>query len=99
MTDMTDTTISDQQPQPTVLTTRERMGTYLGAAADGVRHEAKGEHETEEGTRHRVTSDEVARIIEPWPDPPKRVAEQMLEKYGPPSEATPTKRFWYRNGP
>ena len=23
----------------------------------------------------------------------------MLEKYGPPNEATPTKLFWYRNGP
>ena len=88
-----------QQPQPTELSTRERMGTYLGAAADGVRHEAKGEHETEQGTRHRISSAEVARIIEAWPDPPKRVAEQMLEKYGPPNEATPTKLFWYRNGP
>lgn len=89
----------DQQPQPTELSTGERMATYLGAAADGVRHQAKGEHETEGGARHAVGRDEVVRIIETWPDPPKRVAEQMLEKYGPPNEATPTKLFWYRNGP
>ncbi|MDP8936279.1 MAG: hypothetical protein M3O23_00795, partial [Actinomycetota bacterium] len=68
----------DQQPQPTELDTGERMATYLGAAADGVRHEAKGEHETEGGLRHRVSRDEVERIIETWPQPPKRVAEQML---------------------
>ncbi len=89
----------DQQPQPTELSTRERMGTYLGAAADGIRHEAKGEHETEEGVHHIVALSEAERIIETWPDPPKRVAEQMLAKYGPPNEATPTKLFWYRNGP
>ena len=88
-----------QQPQPTELDTGERMATYLGAAADGVRHEVKGEHETEGGLRHRVSRDEAERIIETWPQPPKRVAEQMLEKYGPPNEATPTKLFWYRNGP
>ncbi|MDP9441357.1 MAG: hypothetical protein M3P34_04090 [Actinomycetota bacterium] len=72
----------DQQPQPTELSTRERMGTYLGAAADGVRHEAKGEHETERGTGHAVALPEAERIIESWPNPPKRVAEQMLAKYG-----------------
>jgi hypothetical protein len=27
------------------------------------------------------------------------VAQQMLAKYGLPNEATPTKLFWYRNGP
>lgn len=87
-----------QQPQPTELGTGERMATYLGAA-DGVVHEAKGEHETEQGTRQSVGREEVERIIETWPDPPKRVAEQMLEKYGLPNAATHTKLFWYRNGP
>lgn len=74
-----------QQPQPTELDTGERMGTYLGAAADGVRQEAKGEHETEGGRQHRVGHAEAERIIESWPQPPKRVAKQMLEKYGRPT--------------
>ncbi len=89
----------DERPQPQDLSTGERMATYLSAAADGLAQDAKGEHETEEGIRQTVPLLDAERIIETWPDPPKRVAEQMLEKYGPPNEATPTKLFWYRNGP
>ena len=89
----------EEQPQPKDLDTGERMATYLGAAADGVRHKAKGEHETEGGARQTVEVTEVERIVGTWPDPPKRVARQMLAKYGPPNEATPTKLLWYRNGP
>ena len=89
----------DEQSQPEELDTGERMATYLGAAADGVRHEAKGEHETEQGLRQRVALAEAEGILDSWPDPPQRVARQMLAKYGPPNEATPTKLFWYRNGP
>ncbi|MDP8991482.1 MAG: hypothetical protein M3N31_00225 [Actinomycetota bacterium] len=89
----------DERTQPQDLDTGERMGTYLGAAADGVAHQAKGEHETESGIHEAVGRAEAERIIENWPNPPKKVAQQMLEKYGPPNEATPTKLFWYRNGP
>lgn len=88
-----------QQSQPEELSTGERLATYGGAAADGIRREAKGEHETEQGARHTVALAEVERIIDSWPDPPRRVARQMLDKYGQPNEATPTKLFWYRNGP
>jgi hypothetical protein len=69
------------------------------AVIDGVAHEIKGEHETQHGARHSVAVDEVERLIEAWPGAQKNVAGQMLEKYGPPNEATPTKLFWYGNGP
>lgn len=88
-----------QRSQAEELSTGERMGTYLGAAADGVVHEAKGEHETADGTREKVARADAEQIIDTWPDPPQRVARQMLDKYGPPNEATPTKLFWYHNGP
>ena len=80
------------------LDTRERMATTLRAVGQGVRHEAKGEHETEEGVRERVDAAEAERIIEGWPDAQKNVARQLLEKYGAPNEATPTRLLWYRNG-
>ena len=38
-------------------------------------------------------------IFKKWPSPQKNIARQMIAKYGLPNEATPTKRFWYRNGP
>ncbi len=42
---------------------------------------------------------QVEALIENWPDAPKMGARQMLEQYGLPNEATPTKLFWYHNGP
>ena len=89
----------EEQPQPKDLNTAERMATTARAVIQGVAYEAQGEHESEEGARHRVDPAEVETIIAGWPYAPKNVARQMLEKYGPPNEATPTKLFWYRNGP
>ncbi len=89
----------EAQPQPKDLDTGERLATTGRAVLQGIAHEARGEHETEEGARHRVDAAEVERLIEGWPDAQKNVARQMLAKYGPPNEATPTKLFWYRNGP
>ncbi|MGK5451514.1 hypothetical protein, partial [Streptomyces radiopugnans] len=37
--------------------------------------------------------------IQHWPEAPKKVAEKILDHYGAPNEATPTKLLWYRNGP
>ena len=88
-----------EQSQPEELSTGERMATYLGAAADGVAREAKDELQTDRGERQQVALADVERIIESWPQPQKKVAQQMIDRYGPPNEATPTKLFWYRNGP
>ncbi len=84
---------------PKDLETGERMSTLARASADAMKHTAQGEHETEEGTRYTVPLSEVEAIIERWPTAPKEGARQMLEQYGPPNEATPTKLFWYRKGP
>ena len=92
-------TNKEEQPQPQELDTGERLRTHLGAVAEGFRRKAKGEHETEHGARQTVERAEVESIIDGWPEVPTNIARQMLEKYGPPNEATPTKLFWYRNGP
>lgn len=81
------------------LTTGERLATLAGASADAVAHKAEGEHETEAGTRSPMDLATAERLIADWPDAPRRGARQMLERYGPPNEATPTKLFWYRSGP
>ena len=88
-----------EKPQPQDLNTRERLGMTGRAVAQGIAKTAKGEYETQEGLRERVSMPDVERIINGWPEAPKNIAHQMLEKYGPPNEATPTKLFWYRNGP
>ena len=81
------------------LDTGERIGTLARSAADATRQQAKGGPETRDGGRHATSLAEVETIIGDWPDAQKHVARQMLDRYGPPNEATPTKLFWYRNGP
>ncbi len=84
---------------PEDMETSERMGTLAAASADAMKLEATGEHETEKGSSYTVDRSEVESLIEGWPKAPKMGAQQMLEQYGPPNEATPTKLIWYRIGP
>jgi hypothetical protein len=83
---------------PGGLPTTERIATVGGAMADAMSHKAKGEHETAHGARHVVPLAEVEALVAHWPEAPQRGARQMLEQYGPPNEATPTKLFWYQKG-
>lgn len=91
--------MSESNQQPGKMSTGERMKTLAGASIDAVKHRLQGEHETEHGTHYTIDADTVSALIEDWPDAPKRGAQQMLDQYGLPNEATPTKLFWYRAGP
>lgn len=88
-----------EQPQPRDLSTGERLVSTGRAVADAIGQKVKGTHETAEAAQDHVDIREVERIIESWPDAPKGIAGQMIDKYGLPNEATPTKLFWYGNGP
>jgi hypothetical protein len=88
-----------EDPQPLDLDTGKRLVMTGRAVIDGITHEALGSHETERGARHLVPMTEVERIVDGWPGAQKNIARQMLDKYGSPNEATPTKLFWYRNDP
>ncbi|MDQ3871532.1 MAG: hypothetical protein M3301_07965 [Chloroflexota bacterium] len=97
-------TETDGRPQPKDVDTRdvptpERMATTGRAVVDAIAREPRGEHEAEQGAGRTVPAAEAERIIGSWPNAPRNLARQMLEKYGPPNEATPTKLFWYRKGP
>lgn len=46
-----------------------------------------------------ATPDSVKSIIEEWPEDPREVAETVIEKYGEPDEATPSRLIWFDNGP
>jgi hypothetical protein len=89
------------QPEegPAGVATPDRMKILAAATADAMQHKAAGEHETEHGARNRLDQSTVEAMIQAWPEAPKLVAEQMMKQYGAPNEATPTKLFWYRNGP
>ena len=38
-------------------------------------------------------------VIDEWPAVPKSVAQKMIERYGEPDEATPSRLIWFNNGP
>lgn len=83
-------------PEETPTATRmKELGT---ASANALSHEAKGEHQTESGSRWQVPMDQVEQAIDDWPEAPRNAVENMLNRYGPPNEATPTKLFWYNQG-
>jgi hypothetical protein len=88
-----------QQPQPKDLSTGQRLKATLSAVAQGIRYTLKGEHQTEGKAELLVEPADVEQLIAGWPAPQQNVARQMLAKYGPPNEATPTRLFWHRNGP
>ena len=81
------------------LDTSERLATTGRAVAEGIGHAIKGEHETERAADQSFDRGAALRITDTWPDAPKQVARQMIDKYGPPNEATPTRLFWYRKPP
>jgi hypothetical protein len=88
-----------QDPQPLDLDTGERLTTTGRAVVDGIAHKARGTHERAEAARQTVARSEVEAIIQDWPEGPKGIADQMIEKYGLPNEASATKLWWYEKSP
>lgn len=81
------------------LGTPDRLKTTGRAVAEGIGHEVARRHETDLAAKQRVDRAAAERIIETWPSAPKNVARQMIDKYGSPNEATPTRLFWDRAAP
>ena len=46
-----------------------------------------------------VSTGVVDEIVGVWPEVSRKVAETVMEKYGPPQEATPSLLIWHNNGP
>ncbi len=91
--------MTERERGPADVEAGERMAALAGATADAMGHKLRGEHETAEGARYTAPLAEVEALIAEWPEASRTAAEQMLEQYGPPNEATHTKLFWYGNGP
>jgi hypothetical protein len=93
------TIMNEQDRGPKSVETSERMATIARASANAMAHKAQGEHETEMGANFSVSLGEAEAIIGNWPKAPQEGARELLNRYGQPNEATPTKLFWYRKGP
>lgn len=79
--------------------TGERMSGLATAKGSSVKHKLTGEAGTERGADYTVDPGDVRDLVAEWPKAPRDVAEKLLDHYGPPNEATPTRLLWYRSGP
>jgi hypothetical protein len=95
--------MGDEERHPNVdtrdLNTGERLATTGRAVAEGIGHALLGRHETNLAARQTVGEGAAEAILADWPAAPREVAKQMIGKYGPPNEATPTRLFWYLKPP
>lgn len=81
------------------MSTAERMQAMATVKASAKRLQSQASAAAELGQRQSVRLEAARSIIEHWPEAPRKTAEKILEHYGPPNEATPSKLFWYRTGP
>jgi len=87
------------QFQPKDLDTGERLAMSGRAIAQGIRYSVAGQHETEHASQYLVDRADARAVIDSWPAAQRKVAEQMLQRYGQPNEATPTRLTWIGNSP
>lgn len=78
-------------------------GISIGAAAVAIEvfpgPFAFAEKEKEKTTTPLESSPELKRILEDWPEAPRKAANQMIEKYGMPDETSESLLCWRDNGP
>lgn len=76
----------------------ERMKEGMKSTVHALGVEMKGGG-GEQPTPTLVELSAVEPIISSWGETPQKVARKMLDKYGPPNEATPSRLIWFDNGP
>jgi hypothetical protein len=81
------------------LSASERITGLMKAKASAERLRAQGRPVSRVGREQSTTLASARSAVQGWPEAPQAVAEKLLEHYGAPHEATPTKLFWYDVGP
>ncbi len=68
---------------------KDRIETLAKSKLSHIRERLAGAEAGEApGARFRVDPADVEATIADWPEAPKKVARETLERYGPPNEAT-----------
>ncbi|MFC6997623.1 hypothetical protein [Rufibacter roseus] len=76
----------------------ERLKTAATGMMSNIKTKTVGEA-GEQPTPGIVDADTLNAVTEGWPAMAQKSKEQMMEKYGPPNEAIPSRLIWYNNGP
>jgi hypothetical protein len=53
----------------------------------------------QQGQQGGKTSAQVEQVLQSWEEHPRKVAQDMMEKYGPPHEVTDQRLIWHKTGP
>lgn len=75
----------------------ERMGSLMTTKASAIKHKLANSKD-DFGSDYTIDPSDTSGIIKDWPAAPRKVAEKLIDNYGEPNEATPTKMFWYNQG-
>jgi hypothetical protein len=81
------------------MSTKDRMASLATAKASAERIKRSGDSGSFRGQRESVPIETARSIVRDWPEAPQKTAAVLLDHYGAPNEATPTKLFWYDVGP
>lgn len=76
----------------------ERLKTAATGMMSNIKARTVGEA-GEQPTPSFADMETVNSITKDWPAMAKKNIEQMVQKYGPPNEAIPSRLIWYNNGP
>ena len=77
---------------------RDCVETLVKTKASSLHKRISG-NDSPAGTGYQVEQADVEAILADWPAAPKKVAAGLLDRYGPPNEATPSQLIWHNNGP
>ncbi len=75
----------------------ERLKTAATGMMSNIKTQTVGEA-GEQPTPSYVDTNTIHAITKDWPAMSKKSTEQMVQKYGPPNEAIPSRLIWYNNG-
>lgn len=80
---------------------RRKMGKTVGAVAGVAVAGRFASISAQEATPSvsPVAMETVDEIVAAWPDVPREVAQTVMDKYGSPQEATPSRLIWFDNAP
>jgi hypothetical protein len=76
---------------------KERLKTAATGMMSNIKTRTVGEA-GEQPTPSRVDMDTVNNFIKEWPAMSTKSVKQMVDAYGPPNEAIPSRMIWYNNG-
>ena len=78
---------------------KDRVEAVAKTKVGAQKEKASSGAEAAPGADHMIPQGQVDAIVEGWPEAPKKIVYETIDKYGLPNEATPTLLIWHDSGP